>query len=65
MKSYNSLFTLFAFNDNLLAQNHSNKFECVLAVVYSCCMSECDVYKVVSSAKDKMFPVHELYISWT
>ena len=38
---------------------------CVLAVVYSCCMSEWDVYTVVSSAKDKIFPVHELYISLT
>ena len=38
---------------------------CVLAVVYSCCMSDWDVYKVVSAAKDKMFPAHELHMSLT
>ena len=51
-------FVLLAFNDSLLAQNHVNR-------LYSVCKCELDMNKVVSSANDSMFPLHELAISLT
>ena len=57
---------LLAFNDSLLAQNHVNQLLIsILAWAYSVYKCELDMYKVVSSANDSMFPLHEFDISLT
>ena len=56
-------FVLLAFKDNLFAQNHENSsLICLFVSVNSWAKSEMDIYKVVSSAKDTIFPSHDLYI---
>ena len=55
-----------AFRDNLFAQNHMYKeFISLFASSYKDPMSEFDRNRVVSSAKDKIFELHDLWISLT
>ena len=52
---------LLAFRDNLFAQNHMYKELISLsASSYKDPMSDLDTNRVVSSAKDKIFELHDL-----
>jgi len=57
---------LLLLSANVLVQSHENRFSnCLLAIENNSLIFECDTYKVVSSANDKLLNWQEFPMSFT